>query len=455
MQLENYEIKWDVEDGVSFLTLVPKDDRRLNDYLLQMLGSNEIVGLLPMSRRSIDGVLSLRYEIGGLQRISDVPASVFTESAQKAVLKSVVKTLKLLPEYFLSESLCVFNKDYLFLDDSCCASLLCLPVEPSEADFAEVTDFLRDIIRTYFTDDAGNIKSAYAERLERALSKDKLGLDKLYIAAECDDEPEDEDVIEPIKETPEMPDRQQKLLKHSAAEKAAEIVEKANKVIANDNIDGIAIPGFEASPEKKKDKKKKAKSEKEEKVKADKKSGKLFGGLFHKGKNAEEADPAADEEPDFAVPQDEEKVFNMTVHEELKLPVRQTPVHAAPPPAPKQDDVPEEEQFDGTVAFAPPVGAYVQQPSARLVYNGESFKINKSTYSIGRIQSDLIIKSIYVSHHHAKITFSDGDYYVEDLNSKNRTCVDSVPLIPYTKHKLHDHAQIIVADRILEFIIGD
>lgn len=454
MQLENYEIKWDVEDGVSFLTLVPKDDSRLNDYLLQMLGSNEIVGLLPMSRRSIDGVLSLRYEIGGLQRISDVPASVFNEGAQKAVLKSIVKMLKLLPEYFLSESLCVFNKDYLFLDESCCASLLCLPVGPSEADSAEVTDFLRDIIRTYFTDDAGNIKSAYAERLERALSKDNLTLDKLYIAAECDDEPEDEDVIEPIKETPEMPERKQNIVKHSAAEKAAEIVEKANKVIANDNIDGIAIPGFDGSSEKKKSKKKKAKSEKEEKVKADKKSGKLFGGLFHKGKSDEDADPTDDEEPDFAVPKDDEKVFNMTVHEELKLPTRQPSARAEQLDVPAQDDIPEE--LGGTVVLAPPKAeAHVQQPSARLVYNGESFKINKSTYSIGRIQSDLIIKSIYVSHHHAKITFSDGDYYIEDLNSKNRTCVDSVPLIPYTKHKLHDHAQIIVADRILEFIIGD
>jgi len=43
---------------------------------------------------------------------------------------------------------------------------------------------------------------------------------------------------------------------------------------------------------------------------------------------------------------------------------------------------------------------------------------------------DVIIPSIYISRHHAKITFERGSYFIEDLHSVNGTIVNNKILQP-------------------------
>ncbi len=66
-------------------------------------------------------------------------------------------------------------------------------------------------------------------------------------------------------------------------------------------------------------------------------------------------------------------------------------------------------------------------PMGKLIYQGaageESFSVNKDSFLIGRANSlaDAVLKCAGASRNHAIITRTDGEYFIEDLNSKNGT----------------------------------
>ena len=443
MQLDNYEIKWDVENDISYLTIA-LGSAQIDEYLLQMLTANQIAGLIPVRRQSIDGKVSLRYEIGDLQKIGDaLNGEQLDERAQKAVFKSLVQTQKLLPEYFLGEAFCVFDKNFVFLDNRYCVKLLCLPLEVAGSESArELQAFLKDMINTWFSGYMIGSQNNYVGRIAQALNKEKLSIDQLFSVTECEDEPEVSEVIKPRAEIPVMPPIIQE------AKKAVDnYIGEAKKVINEYDDSGFKIPGAadngEVGNKKGKDKKGKAKKEKpkkEPKEKPEKKGGIKLGGLFHKGKKVEEQEQPA--EPAIPTAGQIAKEFNMTVNVDKNNPF-----------APKKKAEKEEvDVFERTSPMEMPVK---KTPRAALVNGNETVEINRNPFLIGRVQCDMVIDSIYVSHNHARITLSDGEYYIEDLNSKNRTSVDAVPLTPYTKHKLSNGVQLIFADRIFTFTIGD
>ncbi len=66
-------------------------------------------------------------------------------------------------------------------------------------------------------------------------------------------------------------------------------------------------------------------------------------------------------------------------------------------------------------------------PMGKLIYQGaageDSFSVNKDSFLIGRSNSlaDAVLKCAGASRNHAIITRTNGDYFLEDLNSKNGT----------------------------------
>ncbi len=86
-------------------------------------------------------------------------------------------------------------------------------------------------------------------------------------------------------------------------------------------------------------------------------------------------------------------------------------------------------------------------PVGKLIYQGasgeDSFSVNKESFLIGRSNpmADAVLKCAGASRNHAIITQVDGEYFIEDLNSKNGTFLNgellefktSVKLTPYDK----------------------
>ncbi|MDP4115259.1 MAG: VWA domain-containing protein [Bacteroidota bacterium] len=59
-------------------------------------------------------------------------------------------------------------------------------------------------------------------------------------------------------------------------------------------------------------------------------------------------------------------------------------------------------------------------------YSGNNFQINKEGANIGRMEGNTIVfKDNNVSKHHARIIFSNGKFYIEDLQSTNGTYINA------------------------------
>lgn len=70
----------------------------------------------------------------------------------------------------------------------------------------------------------------------------------------------------------------------------------------------------------------------------------------------------------------------------------------------------------------------VTESADHAVGHGDTFKID-GQITIGRGGNNLIrINDSFVSHNHAKIIFSDGQYFLEDLDSINGTYINGVRL---------------------------
>jgi pSer/pThr/pTyr-binding forkhead associated (FHA) protein len=104
---------------------------------------------------------------------------------------------------------------------------------------------------------------------------------------------------------------------------------------------------------------------------------------------------------------------------------------------------------DATTLLAPP------GPSAILVVEktGEEIDVDKPVFRIGRKRSEVdyfVEGSRVVSRKHAEIMREGDRWFIKDLGSKNRTCVDDAPLEPFHAGELRNGAHIRIAD--VEFV---
>ena len=86
--------------------------------------------------------------------------------------------------------------------------------------------------------------------------------------------------------------------------------------------------------------------------------------------------------------------------------------------------------------------------------NSEKIPISKPIFRLGRdIESNdyAITDNIYVGHSHCHIVSRDGEYFVVDDNSKNRTCVDGTAIPPGQEIKLTHGCRLRVANEDFEF----
>lgn len=88
----------------------------------------------------------------------------------------------------------------------------------------------------------------------------------------------------------------------------------------------------------------------------------------------------------------------------------------------------------------------------------EGFDVNKPDCRIGKKRSavDICLRdNPTISREHCRITYEEGDYYIEDCNSSNFTYLEGERIMPGEKKKLSDCCKIQISDEEFIFYTND
>ncbi len=83
---------------------------------------------------------------------------------------------------------------------------------------------------------------------------------------------------------------------------------------------------------------------------------------------------------------------------------------------------------------------------------GQRLELNQERTTFGRSAScDVVIPGTAVSRQHAQVLRSQGNYYLEDLGSRNKTYLNNRELTPRTQVSLNDNDKIKICDYVCSF----
>ena len=100
----------------------------------------------------------------------------------------------------------------------------------------------------------------------------------------------------------------------------------------------------------------------------------------------------------------------------------------------------------------PPVLIMLEGPAG---YVGKQWPLDKGDLIVGRsMTSSIFVDDRSVSKSHAKISISNGDVYILDLESTNRTVVNDDTVPPLVPVKLNNNDQIKVGNVLFKFLEG-
>lgn len=86
-----------------------------------------------------------------------------------------------------------------------------------------------------------------------------------------------------------------------------------------------------------------------------------------------------------------------------------------------------------------------------LYHDRNRVEIVKTPFSLGKQNVDYQINKGFISRLHALITLENGDYYIQDNNSRNHTFLNGEQLPPYTPYKLVNGSKIRLGSEELIF----
>lgn len=98
----------------------------------------------------------------------------------------------------------------------------------------------------------------------------------------------------------------------------------------------------------------------------------------------------------------------------------------------------------------------VQYPSMYRLSTNETFSINKPVFRIGKERSYadyFVANNNMVSRSHADIISRNGRYFIVDLNSKNRTFINGIPIPAQQENELHDGDVVRLANEEFTFTV--
>lgn len=87
------------------------------------------------------------------------------------------------------------------------------------------------------------------------------------------------------------------------------------------------------------------------------------------------------------------------------------------------------------------------EASAIVIYNNKKYTIQKTPFTIGRENTNIVIPESYISKIHVVISYKDGKYRIADYDSTNGTKVNGTELRPKVYYELRDGYEIELSEK--------
>ena len=472
--------RYDNQGYSSYLIYEVENDDKVDKEILDMLGNNNIDGLLSSKCIQMNDKVYIRYDISSSRTpVSRFVKDCITSEQALNILMGIVNAIESVEEYMLDLNSFVFDTDYIFVDRVGNSKMICLPII-SENEYIDFVAFFRNIIISLKLDGNYNLTGEILSYLNgvqefsiqdfrRLIERLKSDLRSTVVhnVAERKNVEKSSGVPKTVAQPPVVQD-QSKLKKqeinlqteHKTASGSFEIPNVSGN--SQNNIPQSAVDSNNIS------------------AVGDEKPMSLLYLLAHFSKEnlavyksqrvnknnvSNSQIPHGDDLP-FAIPgrqtnKPEDFLQNNPTNQQT----------SRPDPRPNDSYIRHEdnnfgkttdfaeENDDSTMEFDDGATEENMEKRAvlRRIQNGARVEIKKSIFHIGRENgySDCFIHdNRRISHKHADIVERNGEYFIIDTNSKGHTYINnSTAILPYEEVKLKSGDRIRLANEEFDFII--
>ena len=145
---EQVHTSYDTVGSSSYLTMALPDEVKVVHYRLEMLTSNEITQLLPVSKRVVDGENVLYFNISSLFSLEQIlERRKLKKDELITIMEGLVRAAKDAEDYQLPISGFVMEPAYIFVDSATCKPFFAyLPIEGTDENGHSVKSFFQNLI---------------------------------------------------------------------------------------------------------------------------------------------------------------------------------------------------------------------------------------------------------------------------------------------------------------------
>ncbi len=130
------------------LTYALTSSDELDQMSLEMLIRNSILGLVPLSSSSMDGVVTLRYNITGMKKLSSIFGESISKSTLLGALLDICDVFESMANYMLDENTILLDVDRMYVHTATGhIQLVCLPLM-NISEQTSLHDFVKQIMFT-------------------------------------------------------------------------------------------------------------------------------------------------------------------------------------------------------------------------------------------------------------------------------------------------------------------
>lgn len=459
-----------------YLVYQKRDGERLDMFTMEMLSNNKIPGLVPFSYIQIDQSVTMKYNVTGLVSLAEYLENTVKKEQFLKILVSLCDAVMQAEDYMLDISAYVFDEDRIFVDSK--ETKACMVVLPVEHEGVVPTNFFKKLLF--------NVKYDQTEDCSYVASLMTLLRDDSEFSFQTFSEQ-----VKKYKKVGEFRKRAVKEVPNGNSQLSTDRfsehpTENGRNTLANKgkNSDDktaeerkewldILFSGEKEEPEKKR------KGLFSQKDKKEGKKGKGVKHFFEKKKEKEE-------EKDFIWKQEENPLRGLAIpgldavgkafgNEESLFPKRidkvaETEKEPIPVPAQKvnilqikaeQHDFGATEYYEEDLEDTLMIGQEEETCEKRFILyrykTQETFELSGDVIRIGRspsISEVCLSGNRGIGRTHAILYIRNGDVYIADNNSKNKTFVDGEQIKAGEQPKrLLSGAKIRLGDEELEFRI--
>lgn len=502
------------EGSKTFLVYSVQQDDEIDSVQLSMLTANSIEGLVPIQFRQHNLQKSFYYDITSKIALSKVFSGVVNRNRLLGAFSCVAKVLASVDDYMLDRSSILLNQDMVYFDITTNeAALICLPLSnvcetqtpetffkeimfKTQFDQSENCDYVAAIINHLNARPVLNIDE-FSQMLrnlvkQSVLTKSTVGCDA-YVESNAQVVPVAQPIAEQRTSPPasirQMPKKKAvdyplgevsipsppNALKHEPVKKTPPVENFSHSELPEgEQMSFLYLLAHYSKENAAKYKQQSKKGKQPEKTEKTPKKGKNKKGSSQPTGSGGFAIPGMD---------DDESVASVRVNEgrQYAEPAHEASILLDPASAPGISLAPatdnhsfasahsiermnfgdtlyfgSDNEDSGTMILGMESEAVQLNPHLVRMKNNERILLNKSEFRIGRDQdfNDYSLSdNRYVGGSHCCVYTRNGEYFIQDNNTKNHTYVDGRPIPPGQDVKLSHGQKVMLANEEFEFRI--